>query len=142
MGYYVNRRAKSKTDHHCDRQNFSFQLSCQKQSEARTLYVYYMDINNHCTPQKHQRDVVMIKHVTVAIHLKVRRTEFFSEIPSVAKIQSCFSTIEQPTYSNKIGENRATIKHIQCYGNTIFKMRREKWGSRQFRPSHKQIVLL
>ena len=36
-----------------------------------TMYITW--INNHFTLQKHHGDAAMIKHVTVATHLKVRR---------------------------------------------------------------------
>ena len=91
--------------------------------------MYITWINNHCTPQKQQRGAAMIKHVIVATHLKVRQTEFCSKIQSVAKkkkkkksvvllLQLCnfalrvYYTIKQPTYFNKKGKHRATIKHI------------------------------
>ena len=67
----------------------------------------------------------MIKHVTVATHLKVRRTEFCSKIPSVAKIHfwlSCFPscvilhreyTAQQSNQHTSIIEGeKVTIKHI------------------------------
>ena len=38
----------------------------------------------------------MIKHVTVATHLKVRRTEFCAKIPSVAKKKNIFGCPASP----------------------------------------------
>ena len=39
-------------------------------------FMYITWINNHCTPQKHQRSAAMIKHVTVATYfIAVQRTE-------------------------------------------------------------------
>ena len=109
--------AKSKIGHHCDGRNFSSQLSFLS-SQKPKHFIYITWINNHCPPQKHQWGAAMIKHVTVATHLKVRRTEFWSKILSVPKIHfrlSCFSscvilhrayyTIKQPTYFNKKGKN-------------------------------------
>ena len=87
-------RAKSKIGHHCDGRNFFFQLSFLS-SQMPRHFMYIIWINNHCTPQKHQWGAAMIKHVTVATHLKVRRTEFCSNIPSISKIHfrlSCFSS--------------------------------------------------
>ena len=63
----------------------------------------------------HTRGAAMIKHVAVVTHLKVRRTELCSQIPSVAKntflvyllLQLCnftlrvYYTIKQLTYFNK-----------------------------------------
>ena len=86
--------AKSKIGHHCEGRNFFFQLSFLSSQKPRH-FMYIKWINNHCTPQKHQRSAAMIKHVTIATHLKVRRTEFCSKIPSVAKIHfllSCLSS--------------------------------------------------
>ena len=51
------------------------------------MYITWM--NNHCTLEIHQRGTTMIKHVTVATHLKVRRTEFCSKISSVEKKIGC-----------------------------------------------------
>ena len=92
--WWCDTRAKSKIGHHCDGRNFFFQLSFLSSQKPRH-FMYITWINNRCTPQKHQRGAAMIKHVTVATHLKVRRTEFCSKIPSVAKIHfrlSCFSS--------------------------------------------------
>ena len=77
-------RAKSKIGHCCDGRNFFSQLSFLSSQKPRH-FMYITWINNHCPPQKHQRGAAIIKHVTVATHLKVRRTEFWSKIPSVAK---------------------------------------------------------
>ena len=87
-------RAKSKIGHQCDGWNFFFQLSFLSSQKSRH-FMYITWINNHCTPQKHQWGAAMIKHVTVASHLQVRRTEFCFKIPSVAKIHfrlSCLSS--------------------------------------------------
>ena len=92
--YICGHNIKSKIGHHCDGWNFFFQLSFLSSQKPRH-FMYIIWINNHCTPQKHQRGTAMTKHVTVATHLKVRRTEFCSKIPSVAKIHfwlSCFSS--------------------------------------------------
>ena len=97
----------------------------------------------------------MIKHVTVATHLKVRRTEFCSKIPSVAKIQFwlfCFPrcvilhreyTAQQSNqHTSKIeGKNKVTIERIAMATQSLKCDGRKKWNSR-FRPSHLQIVLL
>ena len=88
----LHKRAKSKIGHHCDGRNFFFQLSFIS-SQKPGHFMYITSINNHCTPQKHQRGAAMIKHVTIATHLIVWRTEFCSKIPSVSKIRfwvSCF----------------------------------------------------
>ena len=73
---------------------FFFQLSfLSSQKPGHFMYITW--INNHCTPQKHQWSAAMIKHITVATHLKVRRTEFCSKIPSITKINfrlSCLSS--------------------------------------------------
>ena len=87
-------RAKSKIGHHCDGWNFFFQLSFFSSHKPRH-FMYITWINNHCTPQKQQWGAAMIKHVTVATHLKVRQMEFCSKIPSISKIHfrlSCFSS--------------------------------------------------
>ena len=132
--------AKSKIGHHCDGWNFFFQLSFLSGQKPRH-FMYITWINNHCTPQKHQRGTAMTKHVTVATHLKVRRTEFCSKIPSVAKIHfwlSCFSYteghIKQPTYFSKKGEPQLT---------TLLWQRCDRKKMEQSIPSvHLQIVLL
>ena len=77
--------AKSKIGHHCDGRNFFSQLSFLSSQKPRH-FMYITWINNHCPSQKHQWGAAMINHVTVVTHLKVRRTEFCSKIPSVAKI--------------------------------------------------------
>ena len=89
---YNYNRAKSKIGLHCDGRNFFFfQLSFLSNQKPRH-FMYITWINNHCTLQKkkkkkHQRGTAMINwHVSVETHLKVRRTEFCSKIPSVAKI--------------------------------------------------------
>ena len=72
---------------------FSTVLSFQ--SEAYTHFMYITWINNQCTLWKHQWGTAMIKHITIATHLKVQRTEFCSKILSVTKIHfrlSCFSS--------------------------------------------------
>ena len=84
--------AKSKISHHCDGRNFFFQLSFLSSQKARH-FMYITWVNNHCTPQKHQRHS-HDQQVTIGTHLKVRQTEFCAKIPSVAKTHfrlSCFS---------------------------------------------------
>ena len=109
--------AKSKIGHHCDGRNFFSQLSFLSSQKPRH-FMYITWINNHCTPQKHQWDAAIIKHVTVATHLKVLRAEFCSKIPSVAKntfsvvllLQLCnftkkvYYTIKQPINFSKKGK--------------------------------------
>ena len=120
-------RVKSKIGHHCDGQNLFFQLSFLSSQKPRH-FMYITWINNHCTPQKHQRGAAMIKHVTIATHIKsamdgilrensVCRKNIFSV---VLLLQLCnlhrkyYYTIKQSTYGISIrkGKNWATIKHI------------------------------
>ena len=114
----ISMGAKSKIGHHCDGQNFFFQLSLCSCQELKNFMTHITWTNNQCTPQTHQRGATIIKHITVATHLEVPQMEFCTEILSVARTHfqlSCFSscvilhlrlhyTIKQATYFNKKGK--------------------------------------